>query len=186
MLLDNEEEASRPDNVELVGVVTAPVGTHVLNVYDPLLDERYPLGYQLGVVFPNTTQPNWAELALKHRENIEGELAAERAEQEGEDRAEAERLADAEREKLELAEILAMPVNRSSLPPTKRFCIVYTRPMPTPIGLCSHAKAVCQTARRRSPSTIRTSSARRLPNRLNASEPSSVTVRTDSLNVCVS
>ena len=105
VLVDVDDELSLPTNHELVGSVSAPVGTHALDVYDKKTDELYRLGYS----FPNTVQPDWIQLALDRREQILAERAAERREREAERRAEVEEAARVKKEKRELEASLTKP-----------------------------------------------------------------------------
>jgi len=106
VLVDVDEEITLPPGFELVGGVSAPVGTHALDVYDRSTDEMYRLGYS----FPNTIQPDWAQLALDRREQTLADRAAERREREAERRSEMEEAARVKKEKLEREARAAKPV----------------------------------------------------------------------------
>jgi hypothetical protein len=92
LLPANGLDQKLPDGSELVGTIPAPKGTHVLRVHDRVMDEDI---FTLGIIFPNTVQPDWVQLALDRREKVLAELAEERREREAERIAEldAERLA---------------------------------------------------------------------------------------------
>jgi hypothetical protein len=97
VLADLDGEISLPADSELVGAISAPVGTHALDVYDRSTDEMYRLGYS----FPNTIQPDWIQLALDRRQQTLADRAAERREREAERRAEMEEAVRVKKEKLE-------------------------------------------------------------------------------------
>jgi hypothetical protein len=104
--IDTDDELTLPLGFELVGVVSAPVGTHRLKVYDRSTDDEYQLGY----VFPNTIQPDWVGLALARREEVLAERAAERREREAERRAEMEETARVKKEEREREISRAKPI----------------------------------------------------------------------------
>jgi hypothetical protein len=98
LLPANGLDQKLPDGSELAGTIPAPKGTHLLRAHDRVTDEEM---YTLGIVFPNTVQPDWVGLALDRREKVLAELEEERREREAERRAEmeAERLAKVEASK---------------------------------------------------------------------------------------
>jgi hypothetical protein len=103
----NGLEQPLPSGFDLVGTIPAPKGTHLLRVHDRVTDEEI---YTLGIVFPNTVQPDWIGLALDRREKVLAELAEERREREAERRAELEEDARAKKDKLEREARAAKPV----------------------------------------------------------------------------
>jgi hypothetical protein len=107
LLPANGLEQPLPSGFDLVGTIPAPKGTYLLRVHDRVTDEEM---YTLGIVFPNTVQPDWVELAKDRRERVLAEQEEERREREAERGAEMEEVERAKKEKLEREASRAKPV----------------------------------------------------------------------------
>ncbi len=96
----DEEEIS--GNVSLLGTVVAPAGTYVIHVTDAKVGDMW--SEQLGFSLPSTLQPNWREIALDRRAQLEAEQAEERREREAERLAAEEEAKRAAEDKKTLSE----------------------------------------------------------------------------------